>query len=168
MAEVKGPASRGISSKKALWFEYDNLPMSLGARWELEDITKLVFPPHLQKAQYDLAVALLKLVGEQGEVDGDLLAAWQHASRIPNSTLRNLVIPKLVRCGLLARERKNPTGQSNKDKRHHMVLKLSARFGEAFKHVGVEWSTLVETFKEKKRRANKLPDASPNPLEGPA
>ena len=152
--ELKSPASRGISSKKALWFEYDNLPMSLGARWELEDLLKIVFPPHLQKAQYNIAVELVKMIGEQGEVDGDFLAAWQHSRQIPNSTLRNLVIPKLVRCGLLGRERQNPTGQTKKDSRHHMVLKLSNRFGEALKHMGMEWTTLAETFKEKRRRAS--------------
>ena len=151
--ELKSPASRGISSKKALWFEYDNLPMPLGARWELEDLLKIVFPPHLQKAQYEIAVELVRMIGEQGEVDGDYLAAWQHSRHISNSTLRNLVIPKLVRSGLLVRERKNPTGQSKKDSRHHMLLKLSNRFGEALKHVGQEWGTLVETFREKRRRA---------------
>lgn len=153
MEEIRSPASRGISSKKALWFEYDKLPMSLGARWEMEDVLKLVFPPHLQKAQYAIAVSLVNILGEEGEVNGDTIAAWQHSRQIPNSTLRNLVIPKMVRCGLIARERQNPTGQTNKDKRHHMVLKLSSRFGEAFKHIGSEWNTLVETLKEKRKRA---------------
>ncbi len=152
--ELKSPASRGISSKKALWFEYDKLPMSLGARWELEDLLKIIFPPHLQQAQYTIAVSLLKLVGENGEADGDLLAAWQHSKNIPNSTLRNLVIPKLIRCGLISRERKNPTGQTKKDNRHQMVLRLSSRFSEALKHIGQEWGTLVETYKEKRRRAS--------------
>ncbi len=149
----KEPVSRGIPSRRALWFEYDKLPMSLNARWDAEDVLKLVFPPLVQRAQFDLAVKLIAFLKDKEAVNGDELAGWMAANGVPNSTLRNLVIPKMIRVGLLARERRNPSGQDARDKRHQMVLKLSARFGEAFKHVGSEWSALVETWRIK-RKAN--------------
>ena len=153
MVNVKGqePASRGIPSKRALWFEYDNLPMPVTARWEAEDVLRIVFPPQLQRAQYEIAVKLVRFLASNDSVDGLALAEWQASEGIPNSTLRNLVIPKMVRIGMLGRERKNPTGQHDKDKKHHMVLKLSTRFGEAFRHVGGEWSALVEAWRVKRR-----------------
>ena len=145
------PASRGIPSKKSLWFEYSALPMPVTARWEAEDVLKLIFPPQAQAAQYEIACKLVRFLAERGEADGDSIAAWQAEQKIPNSTLRNLVIPKLVRVGMLSRERENPTGQDDKDKRHGMRLMLSTRFGEAFKHVGAEWVSLVETWKVKRK-----------------
>ncbi|MFH1779573.1 MAG: hypothetical protein ABH803_00310 [Candidatus Micrarchaeota archaeon] len=151
MNEVRSPASRGIPSKKSLLFDYFDLPMSLSARWELEDLLKIVFPPLLQKAQYEIALKLLHLFKEKSEVTGEELAAWQKQQNIASSTLRNLVIPKLIRVGMLARERKNPTGQELKDKRKEMVLKLSNRFGEAMKHLGSEWVALTETWKIKRK-----------------
>ncbi len=147
---MNGPRTRGLPSRKSLLFEYGKLPMSLGARWDAEDILKLLFPPHLQAVQYAIAVKLIRHIAQVGEMDGKAISAWQKENGAANSTLRNLVIPKLVRCGLLARERRNPTGQDDKDKRHKMVLKTSARFGEAFQHIGREWSALVETWKIKR------------------
>lgn len=147
---MNGPASRGIATKKALLFEYGKLPMSLNARWEVEDVLKIVFPPHLQRVQYDVAVRLVRHLLLEGEMDGRGISQWQGQEKVANSTLRNLVIPKLVRCGFLARERRNPSGQDEKDKRHKMVLKPSLRFGQAMQHIGKEWSTLVETARIKR------------------
>ncbi len=147
-----GPRTRGLPSRKSLLFEYSKLPMSLGARWEAEDVLKLLFPPHLQEVQYGIAVKLVAALKEAGEMDGRQLAEWQQQQGAANSTLRNLVIPKMVRCGLLSRERRNPSGQDEKDKRHKMVLKLSTRFGEALQHIGREWNSLVETWKIKREK----------------
>lgn len=148
------PASRGIKSKESLQFDYDKLPMSLEARWEPDDVLKIVFPPALQKAQYDIAVKLLRWLADKGEARGRDIEDWAVQNTIPSSTLRNLVIPKLVRVGMLARERRNPTGQGDKDKRHEMVLVLSKRFGEAFQHIGREWSSIVETWRIKKKQSD--------------
>lgn len=126
--------------------------MTLTARWELEDFLKLVFPPQYQAAQYEIALKLMQFLSGREEADGDALAAWMEKEGVANSTLRNLVIPKLVRVGMLARERRNPTGSDLKDKRHHMVLKASNRFGEAFRHIGKEWSSVVETWRVKRRK----------------
>ncbi|MBU1197419.1 hypothetical protein KJ765_02800 [Candidatus Micrarchaeota archaeon] len=147
------PASRGIPSKESLWFAYSKLPMSTEARWEPDDILKLVFPPQYKRSQYDIALKLLKHLSEREQLTGDELAAWQAQQHIPNSTLRNLVIPRLIAVGLIARERRNPTGQTEKDKRHHMVLKTSKRFGEAFKHIGEQWNAMVETWRVKRKQS---------------
>ncbi|MFH0922822.1 MAG: hypothetical protein V1811_02070 [Candidatus Micrarchaeota archaeon] len=154
MVKHKGeePASRGIPSKKSLWFEYGKLPMAVTARWEYEDVLQLVFPPWAQRAQYDIAVKLVRFLSDKESVDGNELAHWAGERQIPNSTLRNLVIPKMIRTGLLARERVNPTGQTERDKKHKMVLMLSTRFGEALKHAGSEWSSLVETWRIKRKK----------------
>ncbi len=113
---------------------------------------KLVFPPELQEAQYEIALKLVSFLSSRESANGDELAGWAQENGVPNSTLRNLVIPKMIRVGLLARERVNPTGQGEKDKRHRMVLKLSKRFGEAMQHVGREWNSLVETWRVKRKK----------------
>ncbi len=148
----EGPASRGIPSRRALLLNYDKPPMPWSARWEKEDVLKLVFPPDLQEAQYSIALKLVSFLSDKESVNGDELAVWAQENGVPNSTLRNLVIPKMIRLGLLARERVNPTGSEGKDKRHRMVLKLSKRFGEAMQHAGSEWSSLVETWRVKRRK----------------
>jgi hypothetical protein len=145
------PASRGIPSKESIWFHYSKLPMSLQARWETEDILKLVFPPQFKKAQFDIAGKLLVYLASIEEATGDDVAEWATKNSIPTSTLRNLVIPRMIACGFLARERKNPTGQTDKDKRHEMVIRVSSKFGEALKHIGGEWTSIVETWKVKRK-----------------
>lgn len=147
------PASRGIPSKESLWFSYSKLPMAVTARWEAEDVLKLVFPPQFKGKQYDIALKLVLQLSKIEQMDGDQLAKWQQENGVANSTLRNLVIPRLIAVGMLARERVNPTGQTDKDKRHAMVLKLSMRFGEAMQHVGEQWNSIVETWRVKRQQA---------------
>ncbi|MFH1107030.1 MAG: hypothetical protein V1787_03975 [Candidatus Micrarchaeota archaeon] len=153
--EKKGlePASRGIPSKESIWYSYSKLPMAVTARWEAEDLLKLVFPPQFKGKQYEVALKLVQQLSTAEQIDGDSLARWQQENGIANSTLRNLVIPRLISVGMLARERVNPTGQTEKDKRHAMVLKLSLRFGEAFQHVGQQWNSIVETWRVKRTQA---------------
>ncbi len=149
---MNGPRSHGLPSRKSLLFEYGKLPMALSARWEAEDILKIVFPPHLQEVQYGIATKLIDHLKEVGEMDGHDISKWQKENGAANATLRNLVIPKLVRCGFLSRERRNPSGQDALDKRHKMVLTLSTRFGEALQHIGKEWNSLVGTWKVKRQQ----------------
>lgn len=150
----KTPFSRGIPSKTALKFVYDDLPMSLEARWEAKDILALVFPPDFQKTQYEIAVNLINFLSTREGVTGQELNAWMLENGIANSTLRNLVIPKLVRIGMLSRSRQNPSGLGSvKDKRHPMRLSVSNRFGEALKHIGNEWTSLVNTWRFKQKQA---------------
>lgn len=153
--KTKAPPSRGIKSKEALHFVYDKLPMSLNARWEAEDVLKIVFPPHLQRAQYEIALKLILFLKDKEEASGHEVTEWAKAHNVPNSTLRNLVIPKLKKMGLIALGRRNPTGTDKKDKRHPMVLTLSKRFGEALQHIGKQWSELVETWRAKRKIAEK-------------
>jgi len=157
MSSVSGPQklpfSRGIPSKIALKFVYDDLPMSLEARWEAKDVLALIFPPELQKTQYEIAVNLINFLSTREGVSGQELNAWMLENKIANSTLRNLVIPKLVRVGILARSRRNPSGQGSKDERHPMLLSVSNRFGEALKHIGEEWTSLVNTWRFKQKQA---------------
>ncbi len=150
---LKTPFSRGIPSKTALKFVYDDLPMSLEARWEAKDVLALVFPPDLQKKQYEIAVKLIDFLSTREGVSGQELSAWMLENGVANSTLRNLVIPKLVRVGMLARSRRNPSGQNTRDERHQMLLSVSNRFGEALKHVGSEWTSLVNTWRFKQKQA---------------
>lgn len=147
----EGPATRGIPSKESIHFVYSKLPMSLEARWEVEDILKIIFPPQYKKSQYELAVKLVKLLGEKERLNGEQLSEWIKQNSVSESTLRNLVIPRLVGVGMIARERSNPTGQTDKDKRHEMNLKLSTRFGEALKHVGNEWNGIIQAWRIKKQ-----------------
>lgn len=157
MSRVSGPQktpfSRGIPSKTALKFVYDDLPMSLEARWEAKDVLALIFPPDFQKTQYEIAVSLIDFLSTRDGVSGQELNAWMLKNGIANSTLRNLVIPKLVRVGMLSRSRQKPSGQGTKDKHHPMLLSVSNRFGEALKHVGSEWVSLVNTWRFKQKQA---------------
>ncbi|MFH1442683.1 MAG: hypothetical protein ABIG96_01495 [Candidatus Micrarchaeota archaeon] len=145
------PASRGIPSKESIWFHYNKLPMSLQARWETDDILKLVFPPQYKKMQYEIAGKLLIYLASTEEATGDDVAEWATKNSVPMSTLRNLVIPRMIACGFLARERKNPTGMTDKDKRHEMVIRTSTKFGEALRHIGGEWTSIVETWRVKRK-----------------
>jgi hypothetical protein len=154
--KILGVKSKGIPAKRALWFEYDKLPMPVTARWEPEDVLKLVFPPHAQSAQHEIAIKLVRFLSEREEASGEMVADWSKQNNVANSTLRNLVIPKLIRVGILARHRIGSTGQEHKDKRREMVLSLSTKFGEALKHIGSEWNSVVETWRHKRKQEQKI------------
>lgn len=147
--QPKQIASRGLPSKKSIQLEYDKLPVPLNIRWEYNDVLQLIFPEQLQKAQYEIASKLIKLLKEKIRVRGQEVSEWAINNNIPNSTLRNLVIPKLIRTGLIVRERINPSGQTNQDKRREMVLTLSSKFGNMLIHIGKEWNYIVDTARFK-------------------
>jgi len=140
---------RSIPSKESLWFNYKKLPKRPDQRWEIEDVIQLVFPKEFLPKQHEIAVELIKFMlpyHKEGGVYGNQIESFRKEKGFSNATLRNLVIPKLVRIGLLTRERVNPTGQTHKDKRHRMKLKLSHKFDMSLQRIGLQLETIIKTY----------------------
>jgi hypothetical protein len=137
---------KSMPSGESLWFNYDKLPKKIKQRWELDDVLELIFPKEFNPAQKDIASKLIKTMLNKPEgLSGEEIEEFRKANEISNATLRNLVIPKLVRIGLISRERDSPTGQTNKDKHHMMIIKLSESFGNALKKIGEEINSIINT-----------------------
>lgn len=115
--------------------------------WELGEVVDFVFPRRYQPAYHRVASDFLALVLERDWVTkkeiGEFLARTGHSK----STLENKVIPKLVRFGLVKREREISGGMG---KGRALILSESLTFTNYLERIAFAWNMLVSTSRKKK------------------
>jgi hypothetical protein len=152
----KRPASRGIPSGESLW-----MPPHYGIEvkrkggldktvyWDVGEVADFVFPRRLQPVYHAVASDFLSLVLERDWVTkkeiGEFLARKGHTK----STLENKVIPKLVRFGLIKREREIGGAMG---KGRALILSDSLTFTNYLDRIGFAWNMLVSTSRKKKTK----------------
>lgn len=140
-----------LKSKESLYFPsvqgkgWKNVDPDI--RWSLEDIINHIFPKDYQERSYKYAKKLMKLVIESPEeIDKDKLGKFLREEEIPESTAYNIIIPKLVRFGLIKRERQ--TNKSRPSKGWYMILKPSLSFSSHLGKLASEWKSIYKTERE--------------------
>ncbi|MFP4117036.1 MAG: hypothetical protein ACLFQ8_02980 [Candidatus Aenigmatarchaeota archaeon] len=76
-------------------------------------------------------------------VDKDILSDFLENEGIPSSTAYNVVIPKLVKFGILQRERE--AVESDPGRGWFMVLKPSKSFSSHLEKLANEWRSIYKT-----------------------
>ncbi|QQG39540.1 MAG: hypothetical protein HYS81_04130 [Candidatus Aenigmatarchaeota archaeon] len=142
------PVKDRLTTKESLFY-----PSILGktwkttdpdVRWELNDIVNHVFPREYQERSHSHAMKLLALVLQNPKgVDKTMLTACLKEHAIPDATAYNVIIPKLVRFGLL--ERKREVNASNPSRGWFMILKPSLAFANHLNKLSGEWRSVVKT-----------------------
>lgn len=113
-------------------------------RWDLEDVINHIFPESYQERSNEYACKLVDFVLENPDgVRKDMLSRFLDKEGIPQSTAYNVVIPKLVKFGVLQREREE--NQSDPGKGWYMVLKPSRSFSSHLEKLAKEWKSLYKT-----------------------
>jgi hypothetical protein len=151
----KRPSSGGIPSAESMWIpsHYGRDVKAKGGLdktvyWTVSDVLDFVFPQKYQPTYHSVACRLVEFILEKGYVGKRDIGAFMKTHGISKSTLENKVIPKLVRFGLLKREREFKTGLG---KGRGLVLSESLTFTSYLERVGFAWNVLVSTARKKKQ-----------------
>ena len=146
------PNEKRLKSKESLYY-----PSVLGKkwktldpdiRWELTDILNHVFPMEYQEKSHQYARKLMDfLLKNPGGIDKKDLSKLLNSEGIPASTLYNIVIPKLVKVGMI--ERKRESNASNPGKGWFLLLKPSITFSSHLSKLAQEWRSIYKTASSK-------------------
>jgi predicted transcriptional regulator len=152
------PSSRGIPSDESMW-----LPRHYGKEvkekggleediiWSAEDVVDFIFPKAYQPKYYQVAVEFLNLILENETVTKDEIGKFLKQKNYSRSTLENKIIPKLVRFGLVKREREIEDG--NMGKGRSLILSDSLTFANYLSKIGTAWKSQVLTARHKRKKA---------------
>ncbi len=151
----KRPSSGGIPSGESLWLpsHYGRDVKAKGGLdktvfWNVSDVLDYVFPSKYQPTYHKVACMLTDLILAKGYVGKKDIGKFMKDNTVSKSTLENKVIPKLVRLGLLKREREFRAGLG---KGRGLVLSESLTFTAYLDRVGFAWNMLVSTARKKKQ-----------------
>ncbi len=152
------PSSRGIPSDESLW-----LPRHYGKEvkgkggleediiWSAEDVVDHIFPRSYQPRYYRVAVDFLMLVLENETVTKEEIGKFLGEKNYSRSTLENKIIPKLVRFGLVKREREIEDGSLGRGR--SLILSDSLTFANYLTKIGLAWKSQVMTARHKRKKA---------------
>jgi len=146
--------SKGIPVSESLW-----LPAHYGVElkrkggldktvyWDAAEVVDFIFPKRYQPVYHQVATDFVALVLERDWVTKKEIKEFLDRNKYSKSTLENKVIPKLVRFGLLKREREITAGMG---KGRALILSESLSFTNYLERVGFAWNMLVSTSRKKK------------------
>lgn len=142
---IKG---KTLKSKESLYFPSVQgnkwPPVDPDIRWDMEDVINHVFPEDYQERSNNYASMLIDFVLDNPQgVRKEMLSDFLKRKDIPESTAYNVVIPKLVRFGILERERE--ANESSPGRGWFMVLKPSSSFSSRLEKLAKEWRSLYKT-----------------------
>lgn len=142
-----------LKSKESLYFpsvqgkEWDEIDPDI--RWDLENIINHVFPKCYQERSFEYAIELVKFVMDNPKgVDKNTVSKFLKENEIPKSTAYNVIIPKLVKFGILERERE--PNKTRPSKGWYMILKPSISFSSHLNKLASEWKSIYKTAKKRK------------------
>ena len=154
MESPEPPRENRLKSKESLYF-----PSVLGdkwksvdpdIRWELADIINHIFPREYQEKTYEHALKFMDfLLKNPMGIDKKMLSEFLKNEDLPKSTIYNVIIPKLVKFGMI--ERKRESNVSNPSKGWFMVLKPSMGFSTHLQKLASEWRSLYKTATSKSK-----------------
>ena len=150
------PNEKRLRSKESLYFPSvlgDKWkPVDPDIRWELSDIINHVFPREYQEKSHEYACKLMEfLLKNPGGIDKKMLSEFIKSENLPPSTLYNIVIPKLVKLGLI--ERKRESNLSNPARGWFLILKPSMAFSSHLGKLAAEWRSIYKTACLKKEES---------------
>ena len=141
--EGKRPKT-GIPSEDQLYLPrkdtLDDLLKKQGAirsstSWSLEDLLQFVFPQRYRSAYHGVAVSFLStLQANGGSLTSSQIGEFVEKTKVSKATFYNKVLPRLVRIGMVDRNRE-PTSSK-------MTVKWSNQFAIYLEKIAFEWKRL--------------------------
>jgi len=152
--DPRPPSSHGVPASETLW-----LPPHYGAEvkgkggmdktviWGTADLVDFIFPKKFQPKYHQVACDFIELLLSTDVVTKKEIAEFLKNTGHSKSTLENKIIPKLVRFGLIKREREIKAGLG---KSRALILTESLTFSNYLERVGLAWNMLVSTARQKR------------------
>jgi len=153
----KYPATKGIRSKDSLYlpphdgkFITDKGGLNKNIIWSAKDVIDFIFPEIYQPKYNEIAVKFINFVLEYEKTGKEEISLFLKNNNYSRSTLENVIIPKLVRFGLLKRERE----QAKSGKNRYLVLSDSLTFSNYLERIASAWNMIVLTARQKRKTKN--------------
>lgn len=150
------PPSRGIPAAESLWMPRhygkeikERGGLEEGIIWNIEDVVDFIFPKRYQPTYFKVASDFLHILLKNEKITKDEISKFLSENRYSRSTLENKIIPKLVRFGLIKREREI---EGRLGKGRSLVLSDSLTFTNYLKKIGNAWKSQVMTARHKRRK----------------
>ncbi|MFH0861349.1 MAG: hypothetical protein V1921_09125 [Candidatus Altiarchaeota archaeon] len=150
----KLPESHGVPAAETLWLPphyskevRDKGGLEKAVIWSVEDVVDFIFPKKYQPKYFEVATKFLKIVLERDWVTKKDISRFLKENGYSRSTLENKIIPKLVRFGLIKREREITAGMG---KGRSLILSDSMTFTNYLERIAFGWNMLVSTARQKK------------------
>jgi len=156
----KPPASGGVPASESLW-----LPPHHGVElkrkggldktvyWDVGEVVDFIFPRRYQPTYHRVACDFIRLVLDRDWVTKKDIREFLAGHGYSKSTLENKIIPKLVRFGLLKREREITAGLG---KGRALILSESLTFSSYLERVAFAWNMLVSTGRKMKVKGGEV------------
>ena len=150
----KPPSSGGIPSAESLW-----LPSHYGRHiknkggldktviWDIPEVVDFIFPKRYQPMYHKVSCDFIALLLEKDWVTKKEIHEFLEKNKYSKSTLENKIIPKLVRSGLIKREREIRAGLG---KGRALILSESLTFSNYLERIAFAWNMLVSTSRKKR------------------
>ena len=119
--------------------------------WSVGDVIDFIFPRVYQPKYYQVALDFTVLILDNGTITKGDISKFLSSKNYSRSTLENKVIPKLVRFGILKREREIEDGQLGKGR--SLILSDSLTFSSYLEKIGGAWKSQVVTSRHKRKGA---------------
>jgi hypothetical protein len=152
--EPKLPPTRGIPADESMWIPRhygkeikDKGGLDKTIMWSVSDVVDFVFPRKYQPKYFRVAADFLELILKNEAVTKREIAEFLKEKQYSRSTLENKIIPKLVRCGLVKREREL---EGTMGKGRSLILTESLTFTNYLERIAFAWNSLVSTARRKK------------------
>lgn len=116
--------------------------------WNWEKIVDLFFPPEQSPRRNEYAKIFLRELKEDGEIDSEKLNSfdeWGHPKG--KSNLKNKILPKLRRVGVIEYEYTEYRGQHEGKRGRHKKVKPSSKFTSMLDSVANGWSAYESASK---------------------
>ena len=152
------PPSRGIPADESLWIprHYGKEIRKKGGLdktviWGVENVIDFIFPKKYQPTYFKVATDFIDLLLKNETVTKKEISKFLKEKKYSRSTLENKIIPKLVRFGLIKREREL---EGTLKKGRSLVLSESLTFTNYLERIAFAWNSLVSTARQKKKTAH--------------
>lgn len=117
--------------------------------WNWEKIVDLFFPKEQSPKRNRYAKIFLEELKEEGEIDSEKLNnfdEWGHEKG--KSNLKNKILPKLRRLGIIKYEYLEYRGRNEGSKGRHKVIKPSSSFTSALDSIANGWASFNSAAKD--------------------
>ena len=155
------PFSHGIPASESLWIPShygmdvrDKGGLDKTVIWGVTDVIDFIFPEKFQPKYHEVAVKFVELLLSHDVVTKREISKFLRENDYSRATLENKIIPKLVRFGLIQREREFKVAGLGKGRA--LVLSDSLTFTNYLERIGFAWNMLVSTARAKRSKQDKL------------
>jgi len=152
----KLPPTKGIPVMESLWIPSHYGPeiknkggLDKNIIWGIDDVIDFIFPRKYQPTYFKIATDFIGVLLERESITKKEISKFLREKNYSRSTLENKIIPKLVRFGLIKREREL-VGRLGKGR--GLILKESLTFSNYLERIAFAWQSLVSTARLKRAR----------------